>query len=380
KPLADKVSAATFDKKYPEGQNTISLHFDIIDSGIGINSEQQEKIFDSFTQAENLQTEKFGGTGLGTTISKQLVELMGGTIGVNSTLGEGSHFWFKLSLPIEEQGNIEERYKQILAGKKVAIIVCKNALYDTLEHYCHYFGLSVERFYSESELLNGLQQSIHNTIPFDLILFSSSRDQHIPLKTVKKINELDYGSTPRPKKVFLCYLSTRPELQQLGDSLFDTYVTKPINFERLGDELLKLLTPENTLIEKAPCCPTDGPSLKILIAEDEDINAMVLSSLLQEAGHQTHRVFNGAQAVKELSQSPYDLAFMDMRMPEMNGLEAAIAWRKHESDGQHTPIVALTANATKDDRKACFEAGMDDFITKPIGPEQLASVIRKLCH
>ncbi len=362
----------------PSTGDSVTLHFDIFDTGIGINKEQQDKIFDSFTQAENLQTHKFGGTGLGTTISKQLVEFMGGKIGVNSTLGKGSHFWFKLSLPIEKHGNIKERYQQLLSHKRVAIITCKNALYETLESYCKYFGLTVERFYSESELLNGIKQSVKHKTPFDLILISSGRDQSVPLNVARKINNLEYGQYSAPKKVFLCYLSKRPEIQQLGGTLFDAYITKPINFERLGDEFLELLEPESVQIKKMPCCDLNNASLKILIAEDEDINAMVLSSFLQEAGHQTKRVLNGAQAVEELSQNSYDIAFMDMRMPEMNGLDAALAWRKREAADQHIPIIALTANATTDDREACLKAGMNDFITKPISPEQLSSAIKKL--
>ncbi len=356
----------------------ITLQFDIIDTGIGINKEQQTKIFDSFTQAENLQTHRFGGTGLGTTISKQLVEFMGGTIGVDSVLGKGSHFWFKLTLPIEKHGNIEQRYKNIFLEKRVAIVTCRSALYDSLENYCRYFGFIVDRFYTESELLNGLQQAAKHNNPFDLILLSTSRDETSPLRLADKIDALDLGQHARPKKVFLSYLSKRQELQQNHSSLFDVYITKPINFERLGDDLLELLDPESVQIQKTSCCELENTSLRILIAEDEDINAMVLSSFLQEAGHQTKRVLNGAQAVEELRQNKYDIAFMDMRMPEMNGLDAAIAWRKCEIEGQHIPIIALTANATTDDREACLKAGMDDFITKPISPEQLSSAIKKL--
>ncbi len=357
-------------------KENITLCFDIIDTGIGISKEHQEKIFDSFTQAENPQTLKFGGTGLGTTISKQLVEIMDGTIGVDSEPGKGSHFWFTLTLPIETQGNIKERYKHQFADKRVAIVSCKKALFETLESYCDYFGFTVDRFYSESELLNGLQQAVKHHDPFELVILSSRQSQ-TPLITAQKINELDFGQYSVPKKVFLSYLSKRQELQQLGGSLFDAYITKPINFERFGDELSELLSPETVQIEKNSCCQFDNVSLKILIAEDEDINAMVLTSFLQDAGHQTKRVLNGAQAVDELSKNAYDIIFMDMRMPEMNGLDATIAWRECEAENLHIPIIALTANATTGDREACLKAGMDDFITKPISPGQLSSAIKK---
>ena len=378
-PLASKNKPSATANKPSALLNTdsINLRFDIIDTGIGINNEQQKLIFDSFTQADNLQTHKFGGTGLGTTISKQLVEFMGGEIGLSSVLGTGSHFWFTLNLPIEKSGDIKERYHHIFTDKRVAISTCKNALYETLESYCHFFGFTVQRFNSESELLSGLQQAIQHDQPFELLILSSSRDKNTPVKLANKINALDFGSYPAPKKVFLNYLNKRAEAQKSGGSLFDCYISKPVNFERLGDGLLALLNPDDIQTHKTRCCDLKDISLNILIAEDEDINAMVLSSFLQDAGHKTKRVLNGAQAVKELSQNHYDIAFMDMRMPEMNGIEAAITWRDREPEGVHIPIIALTANATEDDRQSCLEAGMDDFITKPITPEQLSDAVLK---
>lgn len=367
----------TQEKPSVSSDENIMLRFDIFDTGIGISKEHQKKIFDSFTQAENPQTLNYGGTGLGTTISKQLVEIMDGKIGVDSKPGKGSHFWFKLTLPIETHGNIKECYKHLFTDKRVAIVSCKKALYETLESYCRYFGFTVDRFYSESELLNGLQQAVKHNNPFDLVIISSKQNQNTPLITAQKINELDFGQYSAPKKVFLSYLSKRQELQQLGGSLFDAYITKPINFERFAKELSELLSPEGVQIEKSSCCELDNISLKILIAEDEDINAMVLTSFLQDAGHQTKRVLNGAQAVEELSKNAYDIIFMDMRMPEMNGLDATIAWRECEAENLHIPIIALTANATIGDREACLKAGMDDFITKPISPGQLSSAIKK---
>jgi len=369
----------TTDQAIPASEKNIHIRFDIFDTGIGINLEQQTKIFDSFTQADNLQTQKFGGTGLGTTIAKQLVEFMGGEIGVNSKLGKGSHFWFTLPLPVEQSGNIKERYCQQLANKSIAIITEHDTCYETLESYCQYLGLSVVRFHSQSELLEGLQHATQPNGHFDMIILSNDNNQTIPIKLAHQIDELSFADDAIPQKIYLSYLSQQAKVQKQESTLFNAYITKPINFERLGNTLIELLSPEKVQIQKSNCDQSNTLSLHILIAEDEDINAMVLSSFLHEAGHTTTRVVNGAQAVEALCQDHYDIAFMDMRMPEMDGLEATKIWREREPEDRNIPVIALTANATVDDRKACLAVGMNDFITKPISPEQLSNTIKKFC-
>ncbi len=358
-------------------EQQVNLRFDIIDTGIGISEELQKKIFDSFTQAESSSPHRFGGTGLGTTISKQLVEFMGGEIGLHSELAKGSHFWFTLSLPVKEFGNIQERYKQRLQGKNADIMIVNNSNYEVIRQYCEYFGLNITRYHSDQDLLKGMEQSKQQHRNCDLVILSDDANHKLPIKLASQISRIECLSGAKAKKVFLGYLGQRARAQELGNDYFDAYVTKPINFERLGDTLIELLSPEISLISKDKLNKPMDISLNILIAEDEDINAMVLSSFLQDAGHQVTRVENGAQAVDALNKNHFDLVFMDMRMPQMNGLEATRLWRQQEPEGQHIPIIALTANATIDDRKACMEIGMDDFITKPISPEQLLDIIRK---
>ncbi len=365
--------------KIPEHSSNqqVSLCFDIIDTGIGISEDMQHKIFDSFTQVDSTSAHRFGGTGLGTTISKQLVEFMGGEIGLSSEPGKGSHFWFTLSLPIKETGNIQERYKHRLKGKNADILIINDSNYEVIRLYCEYFGLNISRYYSDQELLEAMEQSRAQYRNCDLVILSDDASHKLPIKLASQISRIECVSGARAKKVFLGYLGQRARAQELGNNYFDAYVTKPINFERLGDTLIELLVPETSLISKDTLNQPMETSLKILIAEDEDINAMVLSSFLQDAGHEVVRVEDGAQAVDALNQTRFDLVFMDMRMPEMNGLEATRLWRQQEPDSQHIPIIALTANATVDDRKACMEIGMDDFVTKPISPEQLLEIIRK---
>ncbi|MCK5696938.1 MAG: response regulator [Gammaproteobacteria bacterium] len=357
----------------------ITLRFDIIDTGIGISEEQQNHIFDSFAQAEDLQIHKFGGTGLGTTISKQLVEKMGGTIGLKSTLGSGSHFWFILSLPIEKNSEFKDTYSALFCDKKskkikIALLIHNDSLYETIKNYCQFFGFTLQRFDSEADVLNGLCNSQQ---AFDLLILSAERDKNLPTQLNQNINLLKLSPESQPKKIFLSYLNKDMAEQKYAYSLFDGCINKPINFEQLANEFLTQLVPNFMPEHKITCSDLSDISLTILIAEDEDINAMVLSSFLHNFGHTTKRVKDGVLAVEELLNNHYDIAFMDMHMPVMNGIDATLNWREREPKGQHIPIIALTANATQDDKTACLNAGMDDFITKPITPEHLSNTIIK---
>jgi len=369
-----EAKAETSDREPPTAA-MITLRFDLIDTGIGISKEQQDHIFDSFTQAEELQIHKFGGTGLGTTISKQLVECMGGRIGVSSVLGSGSHFWFTLPLPVDKKCQYEEQYKALFLDKKAALLIHNKALCNTLTNYCRFFGFTINSFATEVELVHALEQAIKQKKPFDLLIISSERDQKLPFELVDTINEMDYGSYSVPKKIFLNYLNTDSENKKSAHLLFDCCISKPVCFEQLADELLQLLVPDAVSTHKQKSSTENTRSLHVLIAEDEDINAMVLGSFLRDAGHSSERVKDGAQAVTELAKNQYDIAFMDMHMPVMNGIDATRTWREREPKESHIPIIALTANATKDDRQACLQAGMDDFMTKPITPERLSSAI-----
>jgi CheY-like chemotaxis protein len=256
-------------------------------------------------------------------------------------------------------------------------MIVNNSNYEVIRQYCEYFGLNITRYHSDQALLDGMKQSRKQYRNCDLVILSDDASHKLPIKLASQISRIECVSGAKAKKVFLGYLGQRARAQELGNDYFDAYVTKPINFERLGDTLIELLSPEISLISKDKLNKPMDTSLNILIAEDEDINAMVLSSFLQDAGHQVTRVEDGAQAVDALNKNHFDLVFMDMRMPQMNGLEATRLWRQQEPEGRHIPIIALTDNATIDDRKGCMQIGMDDFITKPISPEQLLDIIRK---
>ncbi len=372
------LKVSTPQLSHPEEKTKhIKLLFDIIDTGIGIEKDQQKIIFDSFTQVENIHQQKVSGTGLGTAIAK---EFMGGEIGLQSEINKGSHFWFTLNLPIKDPGNIVARYEHKLGKKNIAIVTANTHLYESLHNYCQFLGFHIHSFKHENDLLNFLTKTISDKniiqTPFDIILFALPRDHSRPTSLIQTVNQA-FKSRPTPKYVCIDYNHKHSKQESNNKPLIHLSLIHPICFERFADALLNLLNHTEITIEKVSCCHLDNIKLSILIAEDEDINAMVLSSFLEDAGHTSTRVTNGIQAIEALKNTDFDMAFMDMRMPEMNGLEATAIWRKQEGESQHLPIIALTANATTDAKTACLKAGMDEFICKPVTPEHLADVIMK---
>jgi two-component system sensor histidine kinase RpfC len=372
----------TFDQDATkQKKNYIALRFDIEDTGIGISNEQKDKIFDSFTQADDLNCSKYGGTGLGTTISKQLVEFMGGKIGFESDPDQGSHFWFTLSLKVDHAGNFESSFYQRFSGKKLAFITTNYAHFVALQNYCDYFGLEFHHFISDTELLDSLQTFADEKQTYDIILLSNYDKGDKTITQLTRSIRTAFPERLTPKMVLLSHLRNQTSVDYSGHITFDSCISTPINFQTLGDTLSELLLNTASITESSLHNYQSTAGFNILIAEDDDINAMVLTSFLQEMGHKTTRVITGIEALGQLSAHDFDIAFMDMSMPEMNGVEATRMWRAKEKEQKkhpaHIPILALTANATTEDRQTCLEAGMDDFITKPVSPEQLNLILSK---
>lgn len=343
-----------------QSEGKAELLFEVIDTGIGIDGAMQYQVFESFTQLESGTTRRYGGSGLGATVSRELVHLMGGEIGLESEPGKGSRFWFTLSWPVVVTAMPQQA---ALEGERVL-------LYEPLDVSCHSaatvletLGAQLSTTGSEAEFEQLVKQS-----HFDDIILCEDSSQFERRRLAEWLQEQEWqGESPR-----VCHVTFVNG--ESSTALFADHMSKPITLSRLRAHLRKAQghADELGLITKAP--------LRILLAEDDAINAKVIEYLLQTAGHQVVHVENGRAALNVMREGELDGVLMDVRMPEMDGIRATQLWRDEEQNsGGHLPIVALTANDSREDRQACLAAGMDDFLVKPVNAAQLAEVFQRYC-
>lgn len=333
------------------------------DTGVGIAPERQQAIFDSFTQADGTTTRKFGGTGLGLTVSKGIIELMGGSVTLDSILGEGSTFTVRL--PLRIGSNLKHIWRPT-AGLNVLVVddnlSARGFLSETLrEMNCKIAGAS-----SAEGALATIKAAKND---FDLILVDST----LPDGAARDIAALLRAATHARIVIMTPGRPLRPE--ELG--VFDGQLNKPVRRRRLQEEVVghkQALSVDNPRLQRPP---TD--QLHVLLAEDNQVNRMVATRLLESRGHRVYSVENGQDALEAVKGTTFDLVFMDCQMPVMDGFKAASQIRKFEAEKgfRRTPIVALTANALAGDRDQCIEAGMDDYLSKPVRPENLDAVLNK---
>ncbi|MDC8787057.1 PAS domain-containing protein [Roseateles koreensis] len=358
------------------------LIFTILDSGIGLPPEKQQTIFDAFTQEDSSITRRYGGTGLGLTISSRLVEAMGGVIWVDSRLGEGSKFHFTLDLlPVIEQRPPATPESSVtrpppLDNLRVLLVddhpACRQILADMLQDA----GAQVTQQASAQAALNAWQAAHQQEKAFDLVLL----DAYLPevqdlLDGVTALSPRQGSdgkcSEPAPKVILLSVAGIKPIARWDAAVLNVSTVSKPV----MRAELLQACTRVSRQDSIKPALPQPradssgqpANKLHILLVEDHPINQKFATEILQRWGHQVRVADNGRLALEALTAQAFDLVLMDMMMPEMDGLEATRRFRAQEiGTGRHTPIVAMTANAMQTDRDRCAAAGMDDFIAKPI--------------
>lgn len=361
----------------------VVLRFDIHDTGIGIAEAKQDFIFEEFAQADSSHSRKYEGTGLGLAICKKIIRAMGGEIWLQSKQGEGSTFSFTVELKQKVKQPLRPSARGLF-GLKVLIVCASPTTSRAVQAQLDAPGVTIRCAASGSEALRCLKQdggSFFTTLICDFALPDMS-----PIEFLNRVGQ-HYPSFP--KSLILLSPRNRPQLDELLEAGYDAYLIKPVRQESLIHRIQRVhgLAETEELIsaderaaeaERHDCSqPQIDRNLRVLLAEDNQINAILTASLLTRAGHQVDRVANGREVLEVLQHTPYDLILMDMRMPELDGLETTRKIRANEGPSQHMAIIALTANATEQDRRACLAAGMDDFLTKPLVSSALYEVLNR---
>ncbi len=362
-----------------------TMHFTVSDTGIGIPIEKQESIFEAFSQADNSTTRKYGGTGLGLSISMRLVAMMGGKIWVRSDISRGSQFHFTIRLGVSDSKPVELggiAPPEILRGVKVLIVDDNPTNRRILE------GM-LERWEMKSTSVNGGDDALSHLFtaysagePYALIV----TDMHMPemngFTLIERIRQRPELSTAIVMMLTSAgHRGDAARCQELGIS---AYLLKPIRQSELREAITRVLGHEQTgaipLITRYSLGNAPDPSgtFHVLLAEDNPVNQRVASRLLEKRGHRVQVVADGREALKALEKETFDLIFMDVQMPEMDGFEATAAIRKKEQGGKlRQPIIALTAHAMKGDRERCMAAGMDGYLSKPIRAQELDEILQR---
>lgn len=366
-------------KTIPQEQGCL-LHVAVKDSGIGISESAQKRIFEAFSQADGSTTRKYGGTGLGLTLSKQIVESMGGQIGVESVPGEGSTFWFTIALNPPQESHSSFNHHPELAGLR-ALIVDDNATNRLiLERYCDMWKIYHRSVNDGEEALNELQQAERKGRPYDLLLSDMMMPGMDGLQLAREIRK--QAVFPPLKMVLLTSYAGRTLRMDAMEAHFDLLIAKPIGMLELHDGLVRILTAAPQTAVKTPLGTPEADlavlhNRRVLLAEDNEVNRRVAIANLTKLGLQVDYAENGLQAVEAFENGAYDLILMDCQMPIMDGSSATREIRKLEKTTARarTPIVALTAFVTPNEIDQCLNAGMDSHLGKPFTRDALIQML-----
>ena len=356
----------------------VRLHFAVTDTGIGIPANKQQLIFEAFSQADSSTTRRYGGTGLGLAISKQLVDLMGGRIWVESQPGQGSTFHFTAAFEIQNPAMLQpDSPGGRLTDLPVLIVDDNETNRRILEEVLTNWHMHPVAADGSAAALAALEKSIAENHPFKVILL----DAHMPgMDGFGLVERIKQNPQCRGIKLVMLTSAGQPEdvsrCQTLGIS---AYLTKPVKQSELFDVIVSILSPREQPPSVAPRPRGASRStrrLKVLLAEDNAVNQMLATRFLENLGHHATVVGDGRAALEAARAGRFDLIVMDVQMPDMDGFEATAAIREFEkTTGEHIPIIAVTAHAMKGDRERCLAAGMDGYVSKPIRVADLESAI-----
>lgn len=383
-------------KKTLDTKDSVKINFSITDTGEGISKEVQEKLFQPFTQSDASTTRRYGGTGLGLSISKKLVEIMGGEIGVESETGKGSTFWFNITLEkqsaaisaLQAESFPNSKFALCvgeLSEKRVLIVDDNEVNREVLTHQTRAWKMNAREAQSGLEALSLINDSNER---FDLIILDLQMPEVDGIETARRIvSKYAADQILPPSIIMISSSSLKVSRETMRENGIAAFLHKPYRQYDLLETICQTLgiIQNNTsnepdihisvIEESFLSSQTMEKPKRILIVEDNTVNQMVAQSLLKKFGYSADVAANGREALEALEIIPYDLILMDCQMPEIDGYEATRQIRARDWEAAKTPIIALTAHATAGEREICLQAGMDDYISKPIEKENLRKII-----
>jgi CheY-like chemotaxis protein/HPt (histidine-containing phosphotransfer) domain-containing protein len=366
-----------------ENSDDVVLRFSIKDTGIGIAADKQQMLFQKFTQADSSTSRKFGGTGLGLAISKQLSEMMGGEIGLVSTEGKGSEFFFTARFVKQVEKAYNTLCTREITGMHVLVVDDNATSRDVLMSQLKVWGVIAEEAADGLTALSALYRARETANPF----IGAILDMQMPgMNGVVLAQTIKADDTLKNTRLVLMTSGAEKCDAQRGQEIgFAAYLMKPVRQSDLYSCLSVVLS--GSAISQSPKVLITRPSIReirkgtirILLAEDNIVNQQVALGILKKQGFRADAVANGLEVITSLETIPYDLVLMDVQMPEMDGYEATRFIREPNScvANHAIPIIAMTANAMQGDREKCLKAGMNDYVTKPISPEALVVALDK---
>ena len=358
------------------------LHFEVADTGIGMESEVMARIFDSFAQADTSITRRYGGTGLGLSISSRLVTMMGGRLSVESTPGSGSRFFFTVALQHSSAPELIPATPESLLHLPVLVVDDNGTNRRLMWEMLHSFGMEPLVVADADSAQTRLAEQARNGHPVQLVLLDAQMPYVDGFTLARRINGQAEG--PHPRIIMLSSLADRLDSSVLRSNGIAGFLPKPINQSELFNCMLMVMGShaEAPVPELAVALPQVAPedALDILLAEDNTINQRLATRLLERIGHRVTLAQNGEEAVHAATRGHFDLVLMDIQMPVMGGVDATAAIRQwsEEVGGEHIRIIAMTAHAMKGDRERYLGLGMDGYVSKPVMIDELTAEIRRV--
>jgi two-component system sensor histidine kinase/response regulator len=369
-----------------EDNTHATVRFRVSDTGIGIPAGHMDRLFDSFSQADNSTTRKYGGTGLGLSISKRLAETMGGRIGVESEKGRGSVFWFTAIFEKNTAGKEKSLIvPEDIRGKRMLVVDDNATNRYVMREQLKSWGCRYGEASNGKAALDCLEAAVAANDAYDIAILDMQMPEMDGEALGKRIKQA--AGLQNTILVLMTSMGNRGDAVRFEEIGFSAYLTKPVKQSHLYDCLVLVCgektqhasQPGRGLVTVHSLAEKKKHNRRILLAEDNLINQKVAVSLLKKLGYHADVVSNGREAITALKEYPYDMVLMDCQMPEMDGYEATGHIRSLVSNGvkPDIPIIAMTAHAMKGDREKCIEAGMDDYLTKPVVPDHLSAMLKK---